>query len=170
MLRFCKGPSRPMGEFLIAPSSVAGGRTVDLHAQLRGTGRIMDACKLVLGGSEVIQVDFNLYSVVPNDRFAGWRVRYQVWPRDVAIRRNMASSNWDDIEALVPGRNVEILDQEGAFIPQAELLTLMNQLEPPNAGSIRWAVTVADDAGLQLQLQGLPGAAPTLNSKPLLRK
>ena len=170
MERYCRGSVRPLGQFLHAASSLPGNHTVELQAQLRNTGRIIDACRIVLGGTEIIQVDFHLYSVIPNGYFAGWRVRYQIWPRDVAIRRNMASSDWADIEAMAAGRDLEILDREGALIPPGEFLATLARLDPPNAGSVRWAVTTSDDSSFQLQLQGLPGSTPTLNSKPILRK
>ena len=170
MERYCRKPVQPLGQFLHAPATLPGPLTVDLKAQLRNSGRIIDACRVVLGGTEIIQVDFHLYSVIPNAAFAGWRIRYQLWPRDILIRRNMVTSDWADIEAMAAGRDVEILDREGAIVPQGEFLATLARVDPPNAGSTRWAVTSSDAATLQLQLQGLPGSAPTLLSKRILRK
>jgi len=170
MLRFCREKPRPNAEFLLAASTVEGDHTVDLHAQLRDTGRVLDAAKVVLGGSSIIRVNINLGAAIPSPRLAGWRMSYQVWPRDIVIRRNMASSNWQDLEAMVAGRDAEIFDQEGAGIPANELLGILGDLEEPNAASLRWAVVIGDDAGVHLQLQSLPAGAPTLNGKPLLRK
>ena len=170
MERYCRGPIQPANQFLHAPTTIVGSLNVDLKAQLRSSGRIIDASRVVLGGAEIIQVDFHLYSVIPNAIFAGWRIRYQLWPRDILIRRNMASSEWADIEAMAAGRDVEILDRDGAFVPQGEFLATLARIDPPNAGSTRWAVTTSDASTIQLQLQGLPASAPTLLSKPMLRK
>ena len=170
MLRYSRGPTRPMADFHIAQSQLAGPRTVELLARIRPSGRILDASRVVLGGSEIIQVDFHLTQIIPNPRFNNWRIRYQIWPRDINLRRNQTTSSWSDVEALVAGRDVEILDAQGAIIPPAEFLELLASMDPPNVGSSRWAVTIADNDGLQLQLQGLPASAPHLSSKPQLRK
>ncbi len=170
MLRFNRGPVRPKAEFLLARPNIPGAHTVELMAQLRNTGRILDACRVVLGGEDIIQVDFDLFCAIPSPRLAGWRLRYQVWPRDINIRANLTTSNWHDLEAIVASRDAQIIDRDGAFIPQGEFLGMLADTDPPNSGSVRWAVISGDDGGLQLQLQGLPGSAPTLNGKPLLRK
>ncbi len=170
MLRLCKGPVRPKTEFLLAQATTPGERGVDLLAQLRATGRILDACRLVIGGTEVIQVDFDLHQAVPVDQFKQWRVRYQIWPRDVVIRRNQSTGDWLDIEALVAGRDAEIVDAGGAFIPANEFLGILGGLDPQRTASIRWAVVLGDDGGVHLQLQTLPGSPTVLNGKPMLRK
>ena len=170
MLRLCRGPVRPRTEFLLAQATTPGDRCVDLLAQLRASGRILDACRLVVGGSEVIQVDIDLHRTVPIDRFKQWRIRYQIWPRDVVIRRNQATGDWVDVEALVAGRDAEIVDAGGAFIPPNEFLAILAEQDPPRSASIRWAVVIADDGGVHLQLQTLPGSPTVLNGKPMLRK
>lgn len=170
MDRFCRGPTRPMAEYLYSPSLIPGAKTAELHVQLRSTGRILDGSHIVLGGSEIIQVDCSVFSIVPNPHFKNWQLKFQLWPRDVAIRRNLATSSWTDFEALVAAREVEIFDRDGAQISNNEFLTILNQLQLPNAGSTRWAVIAADDGEIKLQLQSLPGSVTLLNSKPLLRK
>ena len=143
---------------------------MDLLAQLRATGRILDACRLVLGGNEIIQVDFDLHCAVQADIFRDWRIRYQIWPRDIVVRRNQASSEWIDLEALVAGRDAEIVDAGGAFIPANEFLGLMSELDPQRTASLRWAVVQGDDGAVHLQLQSLPGSTQVLNGKPVFRK
>ena len=170
VIRFCLGGIRPAAEFLHAHAQIQGVHTVQLLAQLRSTGRILDAHRLVLGGTEILDVDIDISEAIPNPRLSGWRLRFQIWPRDIALRRNMASSNWLDIEAIVAGRDAEILDDKGALIPQNEFLGILADSTLPNSGSVRWVVTSGDDASLQLRLQGLPGSAPSLNAKPILRK
>ena len=170
MLRLCRGPVRPKADFLLAQATTPGERSVDLLAQLRGTGRILDACRLVIGGTEVIQVDIDLQEVIPVDAFKNWRVRYQIWPRDIRIRLNQASGDWLDIEALIAGRDAEIVSADGAFIPPNEFLGMIGDLDPPRAASVRWAVVIGDDGGIHLQLQTLPGPPNVLNGKPALRK
>ena len=170
MIRFCLGNIKPAGEFLHAHAQIAGNYTVELLAQVRGTGRILDAQRLVLGGSEILSVDFNVGDVVPSDRIRDWRFKFQIWPRDILLRRNMVSSSWLDVVTIAAGRDAEIFDQHGAQIPQNEFLEILGGGENPVGGAVRWAVTIGDDGLLQLVLQGLPGNAQILNAKPALRK
>ena len=170
MLRVCKGPVRPNHEFHHAQASIPGRHTVELQAQVRPSGRILDASRLVLGGAEVIEVEINMSDAVPSPRLQGWTVRYQAWPRDVAIRKNQATSAWIDLEAMVAGRDAEVTDHNGAGIPSNEFLGVLAELDPPVGAAFRWAVTIGDDGRLQLQLQGLPAAAPVVIAKPQLRK
>jgi len=170
MLRLHKGAIRPKSEFLIAHCGLGGPRSVELLAQQRNNGRILDAARLVLGGSDVIQVDVDLYDVLAAPTFKGWRLRYQIWPRDISIRLNMATSAWRDLEAIVAGRDAEIMNADGAFIPQNEFLGLLGESGGPSSAALRWQVISGDDGGIYLQLQALPGSAPVLNGKPALRK
>jgi hypothetical protein len=170
MLRLYKGAIKPKQDFLIAHCSLAGARSVELLAQQRNNGRVLDAARMVLGGSEIIQVDVDLFEVVAAPALKGWRLRYQVWPRDINIRLNMATSAWRDLEAIIAGRDAEIVGADGAFIPQNEFLALLSESEGPCSAALRWQVISGDDGGIYLQLQSLPGSAPVLNGKPALRK
>jgi hypothetical protein len=170
MLRFTRGPIRPLADFNITQAQLAGQHSVELLAQLRPSGRVLDACRVVLGGTEILRVEINLFDVVPNPTFADWKLRYQIWPRDIGIRRNLTTSAWIDLEALIAGREVDLVDPQGALIPHGEFLNLLSNSEPPNTGACRWAVIISDNGELQLQLQSLPAASPVLNSKPALRK
>jgi len=167
MIRFCKGPVRPSQDFLHVPAASGSPQSVELLAQVRPSGRILDASRVVIGGDEVIAVDVNLFNAVPSPRLAGWKLRYQTWPRDIVIRRNQATSAWIDLEALIAGRDAEVLDREGAGIPANEVLGLLGELESPNAAALRWAVVLGDDSELHLQLKALPASAPVLNGKPV---
>ena len=169
-MRYSRDKPRPHAEFLLAANSVAGRHTIDLHAQLRNTGRILDASKIELGGTDILEVEVNIQEAIPAPQLEGWKLRYQIWPRDIAIRRNMASSGWQDLEALVAGRDADKFDAQGTGIPANEFLGMLSELPEPNTGAMRWAVVIGDDSGLHLQLQALPASAPTLQGKPLLRK
>jgi hypothetical protein len=157
MIRFCKGPVRPRADYLTAHLDMPGKHTMELYAQQRLNGRILDGTRIVLGGSEMIQVDVEMHSLIPAEQLKGWRLRYQVWPRDIAIRQNLATSNWYDLEAIIAGREAEVLDKDGAIIPQNEFLGIISKMAPPNSAALRWQVICGDDAGVHLQLQSLPG-------------
>ena len=169
MIRFCRGSIKPAQEFLQTHASLPGKHVVELHAVVRPTGRINEASKLALGG-DVLNVDVDMFDVIPDPKFTGWRLQYQVWPADIKIRKNLVSSGWKDAEALVVGRDATVLDDQGSGIPANEFLTVLSEIQPVNAAAVRWAVVLGDDNSLQLQLQGLPASAPTINSKPTLRK
>jgi hypothetical protein len=137
---------------------------------VRPSGRILDASRVVLGGDSTVQVDINLFDAIPAPRLAGCRLRYQVWPRDITIRRNQSTSGWLDLEALLAGRDAEVFNREGAGIPANEFLGILADMEAPNAAAFWWAVTIGDDSSPRLQLQALPASASTLYGKPTLRK
>jgi hypothetical protein len=70
-------------------------------------------------------------------------------------------------------REVKTFDQNGAEIPQREVLRIMEAAAEeegcPEGASFRWAVVAAEDNFLRMQLQSLPGQAVLLSGKALLK-
>ncbi len=101
---------------------------------------------LVDGGSETLKVDADLNKFIPLPEFKGWKVMFEMWPHDILLRTNMATSMWQDMPAMVAFRDASVLDKDGAGIPAAEFLRMV------------------------LQLQSLPESSTYLCGKPALRK
>jgi hypothetical protein len=131
-------------EFETAAPRVNGGVTMEVLAQLRPSGRILDNFRVALVGSKALDFDAVLFSLIPAAIFKGWRVKGQCWARDVAIRANVFSSGWIDLAAAIAMRELDVFDAEGAGIPAGEFLRLINDLDEdgPCAASYRFAVVV----------------------------
>jgi hypothetical protein len=164
----------PMEDFEVACAALAESGEpllVQLLAQLRPTGRILDNFRLAVGGTQILDLEVDLGHIIPAPSLQGFRFSYQFWPRDIAIRRNMTTSSWIDVPALVAANNAAILTPTGAGLPSAEFTRVIGELpdEGPETGAIRWAVVVGEDDHLKLQLQALPSDAASLNGRPLTR-
>ncbi len=57
------------------------------------------------------------------------------------------------------------MDNNGTSVSAADFLRTYG-----NQDAIRWALMLTEYGQLSLQLQGLPGAAATLNSKPAFKR
>jgi hypothetical protein len=150
-----------------AAPSVAGDFTVELLAQLRNTGRILDGFRFALDGTRALEAYVGLDKILPVPELKGLQAYFQCWPRDLKIRRNMFSSTWVSITDGISGNDVDVLDEGGAGVAAGSILRILERLEgsgPTNA-STRWAVTVGADGFLKLQLQGLPLVASSLNNR-----
>jgi hypothetical protein len=165
----------PMEDFEVACAALAESGEpllVQLLAQLRPTGRILDNFWLAVGGTQILDLEVDLGHIIPAPSLQGFKFSYQFWPRDIAIRRNMTTSSWIDVPALVAANNAAaILTPTGAGLPSAEFTRVIGELpdEGPETGAIRWAVVVGEDDHLKLQLQALPSDAASLNGRPLTR-
>ena len=144
---------------------------VELLAQLRPSGRILDNFRFAVNGNQILDSELDLGQLLPADALRGYKLRYQYWPRDINIRRNMTTSSWADVTDLVAANNASVLDPEGAGIPYGEFRQLLDEIpdEGPETCSIRWAIVVGEDSFLKLQLQSLPGDASSLNGRPLTK-
>jgi hypothetical protein len=79
---------------------------------------------------------------------------------DVDLRRNMASTGWKDVGAMIASRDIIIITEAGETV-EPELVTAAIQ-ECGAGGSVRFAVVVSQDQRLSLQLQRLPATANML--------
>ena len=160
-----------MSEYALARAMPSSKLTGELHAQARLNGRVLDDFVLRLGGSETIKVDAELNKFIPISFFKGWRIQFEIWPHDILLRTNMATSVWQDLPAMVAFRDASILDRGGAEIPAAEFLrTLADMEDEPDTAAFRWGLMISDSMRMMLQLQALPASATVLCGKPALRK
>ncbi len=164
----------PYEDFDLAVATLANSDNavaIELLAQLRPTGRILDNFRFAVNSQEMLDVELDFHQLLPTDSVKGYKLRYQYWPRDINIRRNLTTSTWTDVLDLVATNNITILDREGSRIPASEMRQILDELpdEGPEAAAIRWAVVVGEDGLLKLQLQSLPSDAATLNGRPLTK-
>jgi hypothetical protein len=73
--------------------SSASDYVMELLAQLRPSGRILDHFRIALDSSAVLSKELDLGQLIPSSPvFKGHKLAFQFWPREIQIRRNMVSS------------------------------------------------------------------------------
>jgi hypothetical protein len=158
----------PAEEFNTAAPRAASSLNMELLIQARPNGRMLDHFRIGLGGTSILDASFSLASIFPFPAARDWTAKYQVWPRDVDLRRNMATTGWKDLPTLVASRDVLVFSSSSEEAIAADLVA--EAVRSSKAGaSIRFAVIVGEDLTINLQLQGLPASATTLMGKPAFR-
>ena len=157
----------PMADFTTASPRNAGDYGMELLAQVRPNGRILDHYRITLGGSKILDVNCQLSALLLAPATSRISFKYSVWPRDVEIRRNMTTAKWADIYELLATRAASVLAEDGSTIPHEALLE--DLVSAGRSAAVRFAVVVGEDSRMQLQLQALPGSANLLSGKPVLR-
>jgi hypothetical protein len=157
-------------QFASAQPRAAGQLGMDLLVQARPNGRMLDHYRVTLGGSRILDVCFNLSALVAAPRARTWRIKMQLWPRDVDIRRNMTTTTWMDVSSLVASRECAVLAVDGGeetAVSPEEYQAVMT--EAGAAAAFRFAVVIGGDQRMALALQGLPASADLLLGKPAFR-
>jgi hypothetical protein len=154
--------------YLPSVQSSSSSFVMELLAQLRPSGRILDHFQITLDSSAAINRELDLGQLIPSSTFKGHKLAFQLWPRDIQIRRNMVSSAWVDVPALVCANEAQVLDPLGASISAGGFMRMLDEL--PEDGlescSLHWTVAAGEDGGMRLQLQSLPCDAGSLSGKP----
>jgi hypothetical protein len=157
-------------EFSSAMPRAAGELGAELLVQVRPNGRMLDHFRVTLGGSRILDVSFPVSNIISMPAANAWRLKMQVWPRDVVLRRNMTTSDWSNIGTIIAAKDgCVVAEEEGreTVVPHAEVLACFEELGA--VAAVRFAVVVGGDQRLVLMLQGLPATAETLAGKPAFR-
>ena len=88
-------------DFDIAAPRDPGRCGVELRAQVRPNGQIMDHFQLAVGGTQLLENSFVTSELYANQAIPDMTIKWDVWPRDVKIRRNMSTSEWFDLTELI---------------------------------------------------------------------
>jgi hypothetical protein len=170
MLRYYKA-IRPASGFYVDEAPNTSPLTVELFAQVRSNGRILDNIRHVLGGSIMLEGGFPINRICRREDMAGWTANFTMRPKNITLRKGMLSSLWIDFSEMVAARNMDVMDKNGASISSADFLKCYGDPEKGSTtAAFRWALMLTEYGQLALQLQGLPGAAATLNSKPAFKR
>jgi hypothetical protein len=102
-------------------------------------------------------------------QLAAYKFKYQVWARDIRLRRNSVTSTWVDARELITQREIIVCTHGGDDVPVETFLDVLDGMRGQPEASMRWAVIVGDGNKLQLALQMLPAGAGTVNGRPLLK-
>jgi hypothetical protein len=159
----------PMEDYTTSGPNYQGEATVELLAQLRNTGRILDGFRFALDGASPLEAVVDVFSIITANYYKGWKLTQQFWARDVVIRRNMVTSAWTSVTDSIASRDCDITDESGAGVSASHLLRSIADLpgDGPTNGLTRWAVVIGEDSFLKLQWQVLPLPASILNGKAI---
>ena len=157
-------------EFDLAVPRESGQAVMELMVQLRPNGRAVDHFRVALGGSKLFSATIGFGSLLPIKDLDRMQIAFDFWVRDVKIRRNMATSEWIDLHEKLTEKVITIQDRVGKAVTEEHLGEILDLLERSGtyvkSTSMRYAVVVGADNRMRLELQGLPGSAKLLNSKP----
>jgi len=164
----------PLEDFEIAAPRNPGDLGMELLAQSRQNGRVMDNWRIAIGGSKIISATFNIKNfLIGSENFPDLEVKFQSRPEEVKIRRNMSTGEWMDISDLLRSNDVLVQDEsEQDPVTNADLLESLNKITDKNFSSfsIRWAVVASASLKMELHLQSLPATSKFLNSKPMFKR
>jgi hypothetical protein len=161
-----------MEEYNTATPDYQGDFTVELLAQRRSTGWILDNFRFALDGALHLDATVDLASIISVEAYQGWKLTQQFLPRDIPLRKNMVTSAWTSVTDTVASRDCDITDSDGAGISTGDFIRSIATLPGtgPTNGSTRWAVIIGGDHHLKLQWQALPLPASVLNGKASFKR
>ena len=159
-------------DFEAAEVRDAGALGMELMCQARDNGRIQDHFRIALGGGAILNVTVPFNKLYNSDKYNHLSLLHQVWPREIIIGRNSASSDWQDVTAIIAQRDATVRNEAGETIPQEEVIAGLGEEQDPakKGASIRWSVVVGDDKKMWLELSALPAGEATIDGKPTLKR
>ena len=161
----------PIDEFDKAEARDPGNLGMEVMAQMRKNGRILDHFRVALGGRNILNLETNLSKVFKENSVNTYRLRFQYWAKDIFIRRNTTTSAWRGVHEMLGERDAVLLREDGSSLPRDEALDVIRDLDSKGkAASICWAVAVGDEGEMRLNLVTLPASEDTFNNKPLLKR
>ncbi len=75
----------PMEEYPTAIARSPRKAVIEVMAQARANGRLIDHFKVTINGSEVLNLNFLLSALFSVADMPDWRVQWDIWPRDIPI-------------------------------------------------------------------------------------
>jgi hypothetical protein len=84
------------GQFSVAEPAAPLVGAVLIHVD--EGAKVHGGYKMVLGGTELIQVDLPLKEVLFLGGSDNYRPVWELWPRDLKLRENMLTSDWFDLD------------------------------------------------------------------------
>ena len=162
----------PLEDFDTAAVRNPLNRGVELLAQARPNGRLLDHVRVVLGGDEIITARIEFSYLLHALDLPKWYFVYSIWPRAIKIRRNMTSSEWEDARAILAANDARVELDNQQQVDQKEVLDFMDKIpdKQANSAAVRWAVIVGEDSRMKLALQCLPAPVSSFSGKPVLRR
>jgi len=159
-----------MEEYPTAIARSPGKAGIEVMAQARANGRLVDHFKVTVNGSEVLTVNFPLSALFAVADLPDWKIQWDIWPRDIPIRRNMCSSGWIDLYSGILSNEVFVFDDKGP-VPKDKIETFFQQGKGKMTlhAAYRWAVGISEDQRMMLGLYALPASLTHLEGNPIFK-
>ena len=159
-----------MEEFTIAYPRNPGEAGLEVMVQARDNGRLIDHVCVTLHGSLMLKVSVPIGAIFIAADQPAWTLSWDLWPRDIIMRRNMASSAWVDVLTAIQANEIEVTDDKGP-IPKEKIEAFFKQGKDKLVlhAAIRWAAGIGEDQRMILILQGLPASASQLEGNPIFK-
>jgi len=143
MLRFYKA-IRPSPGFYVDEAPNNSPLTVELFAQVRSNGRILDNIRHVLGGSILLEGGFSFKKICRREDLAGWTANFTMRPRNITLRKGMLTSLWTDVSEMIAARNMDVMDNNGTSVSAADFNP--EDLREPGRGASPCGHSLGSDA------------------------
>jgi len=159
-------------DFEVAQPRNPGDLGVELLAQVRPNGRVVDHWRLTMGGAKILEVTMPLSSIVPKAaEMPAVKLRFQKWPAEIYMRRNMTTTDWLDVLELLAANDVTVASETGEPVENQVVVEALNNIvdKGANSASLRWAIAISPANKLELQLQCLPVPTHRL-SRPIFKR
>jgi len=159
-----------MEEFNTAFPRSPGELGMEVMVQARSNGRLIDHFRVTLNGSSMLKVEVPLNAIFCTADLPPWSLRWDIWPRDVTLRRNMCTSAWVDAYTAILANEIEVVDKKGE-IPKEKVESFFKQGKDKLVlhAAFRWAVGISEDLKMALSLQCLPASVSQLEGNPIFK-
>jgi hypothetical protein len=159
-----------MEEYASAIARSPGEAGTEVMVQARANGRLIDHFKVTINGSEVLNVNFPFSALFSTANLPDWKAQWDIWPRDIPIRRNMSSSTWFDFYSGILSNEILIFDSKGP-VPKDKIEEFFQQGKGKMSlhASLRWTVGISDDQKMMLGLYALPASLTHLDGNPIFK-
>ena len=159
--------------FETAPPRNAAEICVEVMAQVRPNGRVMDHWRIATGGTSMLKTSVDLATIIPAAAvLPKCTLTYEMWPADIGIRRNMTTSQWLDFLTIIAANEITAVDEANQPVESKTIVDNLKALPAKSviSAAIRWAVCVSEQGLLEIQLQALPAAVSSLTAKPIFKR
>jgi hypothetical protein len=108
--------------------------------------------------------------VFNTENLPDWRAQWDIWPRDIPIRRNMSSSAWFDFYSGILFKEIFIFDSKGPVLKdKIEEFFQQGKRKMTQHAYFRSAVGISDDQKMMLSLCALPASLTHLDGNPIFK-
>ena len=160
----------PMEEFAAAIARDPGESGLEVMVQARANGRLIDHFKISVNGSKIYNVDVPLSAIFSVADMPDWSLQWDVWPRDIILRRNMCSSTWADLLTGINSNEITVFDKKGP-VPKDKIQDFFQQGKNKITlhAAYRWAASIGEDQKMMLGLYCLPASSSQLDGNPIYK-
>ena len=119
------------GEFDTARPRAASECCMEVMAQVRANGRVMEHWRIATRGTALLKVSIDLATIIPAlGELPKCTLLYEMWPADLGIRRNMTTSPWQDISALLLANELTVTDEGGQPVENQTIIKKIKHCPP----------------------------------------